>query len=64
MRAKHDTTGGRSFFEVTDRWLPRAFRAKARTHCADAGLGEAAGKIEGHKSAFETENKMNAGDAG
>ena len=31
--------GGRSFFEVTDKSLPRAFRPKARSHCAVAALG-------------------------
>ncbi len=40
MCARYDITGGRSFFEVTDRSLPRAFRAKARSHCAATVLGK------------------------
>ncbi len=31
--------GGRSFFGAPDRPRPRAFRAKARSHCATAVLG-------------------------
>ena len=30
--------GGRSFFEVTDKALPRAFHAKARSYCTAAVL--------------------------
>ena len=32
--------GGRSFFEVTDISLPRAFHPKARSHCPVAELSE------------------------
>ena len=44
MCAKHDLTGGRSFFEVTDRLFPRAFHAKARSHSAIAVPGGLPGR--------------------
>ena len=51
MRAKHDTTGGRSFFEVPNRLFPRAFHANAWSHCAIAVQG---GLVGGWLEAFNS----------